>query len=228
MSETALAVAESPVDLSIDSAVSDYIENTSRTDGSRTPIWKIARIHQMKRDGASVNRIGEILGMDSRTINAVLSRQDHLVTDARMLLKANALGFAGDLIQASQEAAKRGKTEGIAAVLDRLGVTEPPKSGQQTSVGVQVILNGGSAPAELSLAKVVETSEGQQNQAGKSEGLISPVPSPSNSLDCKDLSNESVSHAHASQQAHDACVLQQDTLTIQANKCESAPRGDSL
>lgn len=129
----------------------------------------------MKRDGVSVNRIGQILGMDGRTINAVLSRADHLIDDAQMLLKANALGFAGDLIQASQEAAKRGKTEGIAAVLDRLGVTEPPKNQHQTSVGVQVILHGGAAPEELSPAKPEAESETLTIQAGNDVGLITQL-----------------------------------------------------
>lgn len=167
-SDTAVAVLE-PRD---DAALTEYIDNASRYDGTRTSPQKIALIHLMKRDGATVNRISEILGMDARTVNAVLARQDHLVTDARMLLKANALGFVGDAILASAEAAKKGKIEGISAMLDRLGVTEPPKNANQTSVGVQVILNGGPAPGELSLAKVTETSEGAQNQAQTELGLI--------------------------------------------------------
>jgi hypothetical protein len=137
------------LDSRIDSDLSEYIENSSRTDGSRTPIWKIARCHEMKRAGRSVNAISEILGMDARTVNAVLARQDHLITDARMLLKANALGFVGDLIQASQEAAKRGKTEGIAAVLDRLDVTQPPKGQHASQVAVQINLHGGPEPQSL-------------------------------------------------------------------------------
>ena len=145
-------VQDQSIDRSNDSALSEYIENTSRTDGSRTPIWKIARCHQMKRDGRTVNAISEILGMDARTVNAVLARQDHLVADARMLLKANALGFVGDLIQASQEAAKRGKTEGIAAVLDRLDVTQPPKGQSQAQVAVQINLHGGPEPQALVVA----------------------------------------------------------------------------
>lgn len=138
-----------------ESAIGEYIENASRTDGSRTPIWKVARCHQLKRDGRSLTAIGQILGMDNRTVAAVLARQDLLIADAKNLLKANALGFAGDLIQASQEAAKRGKTEGIAAVLDRLGVTEPPKSQAQTQVGVSIVLNGGPDPFTTPQAVVV-------------------------------------------------------------------------
>jgi hypothetical protein len=156
-----------------ESSVNEYIENASRTDGSRTPIWKIARCHQLNRDGRSLTSIGQILGMDNRTVRAVLDRGDHLIADARMLLKANALGFAGDLIQASQEAAKRGKTEGIAAILDRLDVTQPPKSQNTTQVAVQVNLHGGPDP--VSLAKVSMESEGLENQAGKNEGLISQL-----------------------------------------------------
>ena len=141
--------ALTPEQLGSESAIGEYIENASRTDGSRTPLWKVARCHQLKRDGRSLNAIGEILGMDHRTIAAVLSRQDLLIADARNLLKANALGFAGDLVLASQEAAKRGKTEGIAAVLDRLGVTEPPKSQHQAQVAVQINLHGGPEPQSL-------------------------------------------------------------------------------
>lgn len=162
-------------DSGTDSATSDYIAATSRTDGSRTPVWKIARCWQMKRDGRSLNAIAQVLGMDNRTVAAVLSRQDSMIDDARMLLNANALGFAGDAIQASQEAAKRGKIEGISAMLDRLGVTEPPKSQAQTQVGVQVILHGGATPQELSRAKVTETSEGPQIQAVSEAGLIIDV-----------------------------------------------------
>lgn len=162
-----------PITPSSDSAIGEYIENACRTDGSRTPIWKVARCHQLKRDGRSVNAIAQILGMDNRTVSAVLARQDTLISDARMLLKANALGFVGDLIHASQEAAKRGKTEGIAAVLDRLDVTQPPKSQAQTNVGVQVVLHGGPEP--VSLAKVAVQSEGRSEQAQSEAGLIRPV-----------------------------------------------------
>lgn len=159
-------------DLSADTAVAEYIENASRYDGSRTSPQKIALIHALKREGRSVNAISEILAMDNRTVSAVLSRGELLVSDARNLLKANAIGFASDLVLASQEAAKRGKTEGIAAVLDRLGVTEPPKSQAQTQVGVQVVLHGGGIP-EVSLAKVEGHSEGVLIQAGNTQGPIS-------------------------------------------------------
>lgn len=168
------AVAECDRD---DASLVNYVENASRYDGSRTPPQKIALIHAMKRAGRTVSAIAGILSMDERTVKAVLSRGDDLITDARMLLESNALGFAGDLIQASQEAAKRGKIEGIAAVLDRLGVTEPPKNHAQIGVGVQVVLSGGGVPPELSLAKVSETSEGRENQAGNLMGLIMPVTS---------------------------------------------------
>lgn len=153
----------------------EYIENASRYDGSRTSPQKIALVHALKREGRSVNAICGILSMSPLTVKAILARGESLITDARMLLKANALGFVGDAILASAEAAKKGKIEGISAMLDRLGVTEPPKSGAQTSVGVQVILNGGAAPSELSRAKVVETSEAVVIQAQSAVSPISPV-----------------------------------------------------
>lgn len=90
--------------------------------------------------------------MDARTVKAILARQDSIIADGRMLLKANTLGFVGDAITASQEAAKRGKLEGISAMLDRLGVTEPPKSQAATQLAVQINLHGGPEP--VSLAKV--------------------------------------------------------------------------
>ncbi len=173
MSDALQVAPETDEALSNESAIGEYIENASRTDGSRTPVWKIARVHELKRAGRSINAIGQILGMDGRTINAVLARQDHLITDARMLLKANAIGFAADLIEGSREAAKRGKTEGIAAILDRLDVTQPPKSQQGSQVAVQINLHGGAEP--LSLAKVQVQSEGVENQAQTSEGLIMTV-----------------------------------------------------
>ncbi len=150
-----------------------YIEQASRYDGSRTPPQKIALIHALKRDGRSVNAICQILSMSPMTVKAVLARGESLVTDARMLLKANALAFAGDAIHASKVAAEKGKLEGISAMLDRLGVTEPPKSSQTTQVAVQVNLHGGPEP--VSLAKVSTQSEGQREQASIGEGLISPV-----------------------------------------------------
>ena len=161
------------IDAGIESA--QYIENSSRYDGSRTPPQKIALVHALKREGRSVNAICQILSMSPMTVKAVLARQDDLITDARMLLKANALGFAGDAILASAEAAKKGKIEGISAMLDRLGVTEPPKNQAQTNIGVQVILHGGAVPLELSPAKVPETSETLVIQAQSEPSLISPV-----------------------------------------------------
>jgi hypothetical protein len=163
-------VLETPDELSHEAAIAEYIESSTRHDGSRTPLWKIARAHELKRAGRSVNAICQILGMDNRTVNAVLARQDHLIADARMLLKANALGFAADAIQASRIAAEKGKIEGISAMLDRLDVTQPPKGQQGSQVAVQINLHGGPEP--VSLAKVQVQSESIENQAGKSEGLI--------------------------------------------------------
>lgn len=229
MNDTAVAVQD-PVERD-DTDLAGYIDNASRYDGSRTAPQKIALIHLMKREGRTVNAISEILGMDDRTVKAILARGDTLVTDARMLLQANALGFAGDAILASQEAAKKGKIEGISAMLDRLGVTEPPKSQAQTSVGVQVILHGGPAPGELSPAKQggesLEISEGQQIQAQSVQGPIiglmntSELPQPQ-SFSVTELS--SVAHAQPSSQS--PTVSQQDNTQIQASKCQVATGGD--
>jgi lambda repressor-like predicted transcriptional regulator len=172
--ETAFINTEQPpdmnTDLGADTAYGEYIENASRYDGSRTAPHKVALIHELKRAGRSVNAICQILGMDNRTVNAVLARQDHLIADARMLLRANALGFAADAIQASRVAAEKGKIEGISAMLDRLDVTQPPKGQQGSQVAVQINLHGGPEP--VSLAKVQVQSEGVENQAGNGEGLI--------------------------------------------------------
>lgn len=173
MQADSLQVLETPEQLESSSAQAQYIDEASRYDGSRTSPQKIALIHALKREGRSVNAICQILSMSPMTVKAVLARGESLVTDARMLLKANALAFAGDAIKASMVAAEKGKIEGISAMLDRLGVTEPPKNQAQTQVGVQVVLHGGGIP-EVSLAKVGSESEGPQNQAGNTIGLISP------------------------------------------------------
>lgn len=145
-----------PEQLEASTHTAEYIASASRYDGSRTPPEKIALIHALKRDGRSVNAICQILSMAPPTVKAVLARGESLVTDARMLLKANALGFAGDAIKASMVAAEKGKLEGISAMLDRLGVTEPPKSQAQAQVGVQVVLHGGPDPFAAPQGVVVE------------------------------------------------------------------------
>lgn len=160
-----------------DTALGEYIEAASRYDGSRTPPHKQAIAHLLASQGKTPADIKRATGMDERLIKAILERKDFLVSDAKALLQAHALGFAGDAIEASKEAAKRGKLADILAVTDRLGITEPPKSGAQVQVNTQVILHGGSVPGELSRAKVVETSEGPQNQAQTSDGLIMPLKS---------------------------------------------------
>lgn len=224
MSEAAL------IEAGTDSSVGEYIEAASRCDGSRTPPHLHALVHLLSDKGESKHAIAKTTGMDHRTVTAILERRDHLVSDARALLTANALGFAGDAIKASEEAAKRGKLADILHLTDRLGITEPPKSSAQVQVNTQVILHGGSLPNELSAqtpaitvnataidaelrgetpdssrssravdgavlppaldlapkstpieglspAKVSETSETGEIQAGNSEGLIMPLKS---------------------------------------------------
>ena len=158
-------------------ALTEYIETRSSEareyNGSKCSPQKTMAVMLLSREGRSQTAISQILGMDARTVKAILSRQDQIIADGRMLLKANTLGFVGDAIQASQEAAKRGKLEGISAMLDRLGVTEPPKAQNTTQVAVQVNLHGGPEP--VSLAKVDVQSEGRSEQAQIEAGLISPV-----------------------------------------------------
>lgn len=153
MSETALQVAEP--EGGTDSDLGGYIEAASRCDGSRTPPHLHALVHLMADKGETQTAITRATGMDSRTVKAILSRKDVLLSDARALLTANALGFAGDAIKASEEAAKRGKLADILHLTDRLGITEPPKTSAQVQVNTQVILHGGSAPPELT-APVIE------------------------------------------------------------------------
>lgn len=225
--------ATSESDLRDATAYAEYIDTASRYDGSRTSPQKIALIHEMKRQGRSVNAISEILGMDDRTVKAVLSRQNELIVDARMLLKANALGFAGDLILASQEARNRGKTEGIIAILDRIGVTEPPKNQAQTNVGVQVILHGGGVPSELSLAKPQSHSESLVIQAGNSVGLISQLmdtasnaPQVLNTQAVTEAGDQTLTHTLAP--GNTGTVSQQDNTRIQASKCDVLTGRDTL
>jgi hypothetical protein len=170
----ALQPTETPDQVESSLHHAEYIDNASKYDGSRTPPQKIALVHALKRDGRSINAICQILSMSPLTVKAIIARGEDLITDARMLLKANALGFAADAIQASRVAAEKGKIEGISAMLDRLDVTQPPKGQQGSQVAVQINLHGGPEP--VSLAKVQVQSEGVENQAGKSEGLIMPIP----------------------------------------------------
>jgi hypothetical protein len=181
----------------------------------------------LSREGRSQTAIASILGMDARTVKAILSRQDRIVADGRMLLKANTLGFVGDAILASQEAAKRGKIEGISAMLDRLGVTEPPKSGTSTQVAVQVNLHGGPEP--VSLAKVQQDSEATHIQAGNDVGLIMGLTlgdaTPQVAENATTYSEQVTTPVMGAATALPP-VSEQDTPKKQARKCES-PRAGS-
>jgi hypothetical protein len=142
--------AAEPLPAHDDSESAGVHSEALRYTGERTSADKQLLIWQLfEREKRTENDIARILGMNPYTVKAVIQRKDSLIADARMLLKANALQFASDAIQASEEAAKRGKLEGISAMLDRLGVTEPPKSSQQTQVAVQVNLHGGPEPQSL-------------------------------------------------------------------------------
>lgn len=153
-----------------DSQLAGVHSEADRYDGSRTSAEKQLLIWQLSREGRSVSAIAEFLEMKPYTVKAVIARKDSMVADARMLLKANSLEFVHNAIEAAGEAAKRGKLEGIAAMLDRLDVTQPPKGQQGSQVAVQINLHGGPEP--VSLAKVQTQSEGVSEQAQISEGLI--------------------------------------------------------
>jgi predicted transcriptional regulator len=131
------------------SDLAEVHSEAGRYDGSRTPADKQLLVWQLAREGRSVTAIADFLGMNPYTVKAVIARRDSIIGDARMLLKANALEFAHDAIQASKVAAEKGKIEGISAMLDRLDVTQPPKSQQSAQVAVQINLNGGPEPQSL-------------------------------------------------------------------------------
>jgi hypothetical protein len=190
----------------------EYIDNASKYDGSRTPPQKIALVHALKRDGRTVNAICQILSMSPLTVKAIIARGDDLITDARMLLKANALGFAADAIKASQVAAEKGKIEGISAMLDRLDVTQPPKGQQGSQVAVQINLNGGAEP--LSLAKVHVQSESLENQAVNGEGLIMQLMDTTQPTASTGVSEPSI---HQAQQL-EASPLQAEPITLDVRK----------
>jgi len=136
--------------------------------------------------------------MKPYTVQAVIERKDTLIAEARMLLKANALEFAHNLIASGPEAAKRGKMEGIKATLESIGVLEPVK-GQAPTFAVQVNLHGGPEP--VSLAKVSVQSEGEQEQAQPEVSLIMGLMNTCNSVQDKDLPTPSVPQASDQERA---------------------------
>jgi len=153
MSETALLAADRQW---IDAEDGENIETPIRADGSRTDPYKHAAVHSLAARGKTQTDICRLLGMDSRTVKAILAADDYLISDAKTLLKANALGFASNVITAGDEAAKRGKLADLLHLTDRLGITDAPKNTSQVQVNTQVILNGGAIPTELVTAPVIE------------------------------------------------------------------------
>jgi hypothetical protein len=208
----ALQPTETPDQVESSLHHAEYIDNASKYDGSRTPPQKIALVHALKRDGRSINAICQILSMSPLTVKAIIARGEDLITDARMLLKANALGFAADAIQASRVAAEKGKIEGISAMLDRLDVTQPPKGQQGSQVAVQINLHGGPEP--VSLAKVQVQSEGVENQAGKSEGLIMQLMDTAQPAASTGVSEPSIHQAQASE----ASPTHTEPITLEVEK----------
>ena len=204
---------------------SEESSHLSRYDGSRTPPeiqYEIMRRHRL---GMAMKPIADQVGCDPRTVKAVI---ENWGTEQHTLrLQAHRSQVVDSLILGMHSAAEKGKLDSLLSLSDRLGVTEAPKT-QQTSVGVQVILNGGAIPSELSPAKVRETSETLEIQAGNSVGLISQLMDTSKSLEVGDLQTTSVSHDHAEASASSDTVSQQDNLQNQANKCDVITGGDCL
>jgi hypothetical protein len=147
MSETALLTEQADGWTPTDDAES--IETVSRFTGGKTDPYRHAAVHSLTARGKSQAEVCRLLGMDSRTVKAILASDDYLISDARTLLKANALGFAANVVTAGDEAAKRGKLADLLHLTDRLGITDAPKTSAQVQVNTQVILHGGHTPSEL-------------------------------------------------------------------------------
>lgn len=147
----------------------------NRCDGSRTSPDVQYEIMRRHKADMSIAAIARDTGCDHRTVKAVI--QNWGTTSHTLRLQAHRSQVVDCLILGMHSAAEKGKLDSVLSLSDRLGITEPVKSGNQVNVGVQVVLNGGEIPKELghSPAKVAETSEGPQNQAQSEQGLIMRV-----------------------------------------------------
>jgi len=116
------------------------------------------------RSGMTIAAIARETHCDHRTVTAVIENWGTAAHTLR--LQAHRPQVVDNLILGMHEAAKRGKLDSILNLSHTLGITEAPKH-QALNLGVQVVLNGGSVPAELGLsrAKVEQESESISNQA---------------------------------------------------------------
>jgi hypothetical protein len=140
-------------------------------DGSRTPPDVQYEIMRRHKAGASLTAICRDVHCDPRTAKAVIQNWGNELH--RLKLEAHKAQLIDNVILSWEESAKRGKSDSLRGWTDSLGITEPVKGAGGSQVAVQINLNGGAEP--LSLAKVQVQSESLENQAGKSEGLISHV-----------------------------------------------------
>lgn len=218
-------IAVQDVDTGHSDQSSEVHSLTDGRTGKRTDPETQFEIMRRHAKGLSAYAISQQVGCDHRTVKAVIENWG--TAGPKQRLEAFRWQLVDEIELGASEAAKRGKLDSLLSLSDRLGVTEAPKT-QQTSVGVQVILNGGSIPSELSPAKVRETSETREIQAGNSEGLISQLMNTSKSLEVGDLQATSVSHDHAEASASSDTVSQQDNSQNQAKKCDVITGGDRL
>lgn len=177
MSDTALASQETDP-LRPDTEITEEYRDSDRYDGSRTAPDIQYEIMRRHKADMSINAIARSVGCDDRTVKAVIRNWG--TSQHTLRLQAHRSQVVDCLILGMHSAAEKGKLDSVLSLSDRLGITEPVKSGNQVNVGVQVVLNGGEIPKELghSPAKVSETSETLAEQAQSDQGPIMTVPLP--------------------------------------------------
>lgn len=116
--------------------------------GSQVPVEQVLAVEFMRERGKSVQQIADALNMDTRTIRGIQLRAEHGHALAQKLLKSGVITHVKEWQQASAVAAQKGRHEPARDALIAAGVIEM-KPSQQTHIQVGIVLNGGSAPAEL-------------------------------------------------------------------------------
>jgi hypothetical protein len=182
MAETAVAVQPN-------TSLPEESSQQSRYDGSRTPPDVQYEIMRRHKQDLPMKTIADQVGCDPRTVKAVIENWGSAQHTLR--LEAHRSQVVDCLILGMHQAADKGKLDSLLSLSDRLGVTEAPKT-QQTNVGVQVILNGGGIPSELSLAKPPQESERLQEQAVIDVGPIMPLTSTAELQPAQALTDASV------------------------------------
>ena len=194
LNHQAVARAEQPSDR----LQSILPEDSSRCDGSRTPPDTQYEIMWRHKEGMTLKDIANETHCDPRTVKAVIANWGTAPHTLR--LQAHRPQVVDNLILGMHEAAKRGKLDSILNLSHTLGITQAPNS-QQLSVGVQVVLNGGHVPSELSPAKPVANVEGSGEtssiQAQSSDVNITATISPSQTSTQHTQPQELTAHAGA-------------------------------